>query len=325
MGYAVGIGCLYWLFHNLPFRQFVQSLAGVDWWILGPAVLLSMAAYLCVAWEWQFLLRPVGIFSFWPAAQAVFAGRFANDALPLHVGYLVRAFLASRWMRASLAAMAPSLMMERLWDGFWLAVGIGALSVVMPLPAAIVRSRNILVGVVAVGIALTTAVVVWRGRRPAPLLTRQTGFMARIKPFLDCVAGGMRDIVRAHILAPVLFLSLLKLVIQAALIIALLKACHIELSTVAGLAVFVIGYLALCVPATPAGLGLYQVFVVAILGYFGVSKPEAASFSLLSFIGLTLPPALTGFFALAGTGLTLRGIRGELQNKNKSAGDLTGQ
>ena len=103
--------------------------------------------------------------------------------------------------------------------------------------------------------------------------------MARIKPFLDCVAGGMRDIVRAHILAPVLFLSLLKLVIQAALIIALLKACHIELSTVAGLAVFVIGYLALCVPATPAGLGLYQVFVVAILGYFGVSKPEAASFS----------------------------------------------
>jgi uncharacterized membrane protein YbhN (UPF0104 family) len=103
--------------------------------------------------------------------------------------------------------------------------------------------------------------------------------------------------------------------VQAVAILVLLRAFDIELSVGAGLVVFVAGYLASCVPSLPAGTGLFQLFVVGVLEFFGVARPVAASFSLVSFVTLTAPPALAGFLALAQSGLTLRQIRRE-------AGDL---
>jgi uncharacterized protein (TIRG00374 family) len=318
VGYAVGIACLYWLFHNLPGQQLLHSLAGVNWWFLIPCIVLALAAYLVVAWQWQLLLRPVGPFPFRRAAQAVFAGRFANDVLPLHMGYLVRAFLAARWMRVNLTAMAPALMMERLWDGVWLAAGTGVLSMTIPLSADVIRARNIFAAMVLVGVIATTAVVLSHRRHvaPAPSLdSSQSRIFIWTMSFLQSVADGIRDIVRSRVFAGVVVLALFKLAVQAVAILAMLRACGIELSLIAGLVVFVAGYLATCVPAAPAGAGLFQVFVVGVLGHFGVGKPEAATFSLVSFVTLTAPPAVAGFFALAGSGFTLRQIRGEIREQ----------
>jgi hypothetical protein len=304
VGYGVGAAGLAWLFHGLPLDQFGQSVARVKWMMLVPCVLLSLAAYLCVAWEWQLLLRPVGPFRFWKSVQAVLAGRFANDALPLHVGYIVRAFLASRWMRVSVAATVPSLIMERLWDGVWLAAGTGLLSLAIPLPQDVARARNFLATTVFGG-AAAVALVVFLNRRSPP----RAGPGARLHSVIRGLADGTRDIVKSHVFPMVLVLSLVKLVVQAAAILLLLPACGIKLSVAAGLGVFVAGYLATCAPSTPAGAGLFQVFVVGVLGFFGVGMAAAAGFSLISFVTLTAPPAVAGFFALGQSGMTLRQIR----------------
>jgi glycosyltransferase 2 family protein len=311
IGYAIGIACLYWLFHRLPLRPLLQSLAGVNWLILAPCVALSIAAYACVAWQWQLLLRPVGLFSFGRSAQAVFAGRFANDALPLHVGYVVRALLAARWMEVGVAAIAPSLIVERLWDGFWLAVGCGSLSLTAPLPPDVVRARNVLAATVLGG-AMAVILVAFarrKTRRPAESNASRKSVLARIESVVQTMADGTRDIIQSRTFGAVLLLSLLKLAVQAAAVVLLLPACGIHLSIIASLSVFVAGYLATCAPSTPAGAGLFQVFVVGMLGYLGVARAQAAGFSLLSFVTLTVPPATAGFFALARSGLSLREIR----------------
>jgi uncharacterized protein (TIRG00374 family) len=272
----------------------------MNWWLLAPAVVLALAAYVCVAWEWQFLLQPVGPFPFRRSAQAVFAGRFANDVLPMHIGYLVRAFVAARALGCGLTAIAPSLMMERLWDGFWLAAATGALSLTVPLPGAVIAARNAVALLVFAGVFAMAAIAMLPGRQWLP---------ARIKILFDRVADGMRGLVRGRLFATVLVLSLVKLAVQAAAILVLLRAAGIDVSLTKGLAVFVAGYLATCVPAAPAGAGLFQVFVVAALENFGIGRPEAAGFSIVSFIVLTVPPAVAGYFALAGSGLTFRQVR----------------
>jgi uncharacterized protein (TIRG00374 family) len=314
----VGAGCLFWLFHNLPIVQLFESMACVHGWLLAPAALLALAAYLCVAWEWQLLLRPLGTLPFWRAAQAVFAGRFANDSLPVHVGYVVRAFLASRWLGVSLAATAPSLIVERLWDGFWLATGTGLLSLFISLPPELVRARNALALTVLAGVAATAAVILYLRRRivvqPAEADHARKGAATRARFLIQCVGEGTRDIVHSPLFAAVLSLALLRLAVQAVAILVLLRAFDIELSLAAGLVVFVAGYMAGCVPSLPAGTGLFQLFVVAVLECFGVGKTLAASFSLVSFVTLTAPPALAGFVALAHSGLTLRQIRQEAGN-----------
>jgi glycosyltransferase 2 family protein len=315
LGYAVGGACLYWLFHDLPLGRLVQTVAGIHWWRLGPCVALVLAAYLCVAWEWQLLLRPAGTLSFRRAAQAVFAGRFANDVLPMQLGYLVRAVLASRWMGVRLAAAFPSLIVERLWDGLWLALGIGCVSFVVPFPPDLIDARNIF-GATVLGGTLAVAVVVALRRRmnagtAAAAPVTRSGVQGRVRFFFGCLAGGIGDIARSRLLPAVIGLALLKLVIQALAFLGLIWAFGFDLPLGTALAVFLAGYLGMCIPSTPASTGLFQVFVVAALGFFGVAKPAAAGFSLVSFAALTIPPALTGFFALARSGLTLRQVRRE--------------
>jgi uncharacterized membrane protein YbhN (UPF0104 family) len=204
---------------------------------------------------------------------------------------------------------------ERLWDGFWLAVGTSLLSLFVPLPSELVQARNVLGTTVLGGAVATTALVLcFRGRIIGPQAEGDRGRRAalgRAKLLIQCVGQGTRDIIRSHLFAAVLGLALLRLVVQALAILLLLRAFGIKLSLSAGLVVFVAGYLASCVPSLPAGTGLFQLFVVGVLEFFGVARPLAASFSLVSFVTLTAPPAVAGFFALAQSGLTLRQIRRE--------------
>jgi glycosyltransferase 2 family protein len=327
LGYMVGAACLWWLFRDLPAGRLVHTIAHIHWWRLALCVALALAVYLCVAWEWRLLLRPVGSIRYRLAAQAVFAGRFATDVLPMHVGSLVRAFLTARWMRVALTATLPSLIMERVFDGLWLAVIFGLVSFNARLPPGLVHARNVLLGSVLGGLGIA-AVAVLVGRRlprsgssrgaEAPAVTQAPvrGPLTRLVRLVELVLGfvgrmtdGMRNIIRSKLLAAVLTLALLKLVIQGLAFLALLWAFGIRLSLGSQLEVFLAGYLGMCIPSTPAGTGLFQLFVVAALGALGVPKPVAAGFSLVSFAVLTIPPALTGFFALAHTGLTLRQIR----------------
>lgn len=277
-------------------EEFIRSMREVQWaWML-PCAALSVIAYLLVAWEWQLMLRLIGPVSFWRTSQAVFAGRFVNDTMPLHAGYIVRIVLASRWLRVGLAAMAPSLIMERLGDGLWLALGAGALSLAMPLPANVIRARNGLFCTVLGGAALTAVVMIFRHRTP---------------PIIKKIAEGTREIVHSHLLSVVIILSFVKLAVQAAAVLIMLPACGIKLSMADGLAVFMASYLATCVPSTPASTGLFQLFVVTVLEFLGVGKAQAAGFSLISFVTLTVPVATAGFFAFSQSGMTFRQIRQE--------------
>ena len=114
-------------------------------------------------------------------------------------------------------------------------------------------------------------------------------------------------------------LSLLKLGIQAAAFLGFLAACGLHLPLAIGLAAFLAGYLGTCVPSTPAGTGMFQLFVVAALTFFGVGKSTAAGFALTAFVAITAPLAVAGFFALAQSGLRLRQVRAEAGKLKNSA------
>jgi glycosyltransferase 2 family protein len=311
--YLVAAGCLFWVFHDIQWKPFMRSLAHIHWWRMAWSVNLEFLAYFCVAWEWQLLLRPSGSLPLWRTAQAVFAGRFANDALPLHLGYLVRALLAARWMGVGLVAIFPSLIVERLWDGLWLAAAIGLAAICLPLPVPVLRAAEILGALVLAGTA-ATAFLVLRGESgiQSPAKTN-TGWkpVRQVRLAIQRLAGGVRDIVRSGLLPAVLILSLLKLGLQAAAFLGLLWAYGLYLPVPVGLAVFLVGYLGVCVPSTPAGTGMFQLFVVTGLTIFGVGKSVAAGFALVAFVAITAPLAVAGFFALAQSGLRLRQIRVE--------------
>jgi glycosyltransferase 2 family protein len=314
VSYLVAGVCLFWVFHDIHPHQLIARMANICWWLWILCVGWQFLAYFCVACQWQLMLRPAGWIPLKRATQAVFAGRFANDVLPFQLGYLVRCLLAARWMNVGIVSIFPSLIVERLWDGVWLAAGIGLAAMSSPLPPDVLRAAKLFGAMVLAGTTATVLVVLRRSRsgadRGIPTDSR-TNVIQRIRLAFGRLIDGVRDIVRSRLLAPILVLSLLKLAIQAVAFLGFLWAYQIHLPFPAAVVVFLAGYLGICVPSTPAGTGMFQLFVVAALAVFGIDKSIAAGFALIAFVSITVPLAFAGFFALAQSGLSLSAIKRE--------------
>ncbi|MGH7940699.1 MAG: lysylphosphatidylglycerol synthase transmembrane domain-containing protein [Limisphaerales bacterium] len=317
VSYLLAAICLFWVFHDIEPRRLAAGMAHICWWLWLLCVGAQFLAYFCVAYEWQLLLRPIGTLPLKPATQAVFAGRFANDVLPFQLGYLVRCLLAARWMNVNLISIFPSLIVERLWDGLWLAFGIGLAAVFSPLPSDVARAAKVFGTLVIAGAAAMILVLLRRSRGGTPAggampLKSGTNLFQRIHLAFGRLTEGVRQIVRSGILLPVLGLSLLKLAIQAVAFLGFLRAYHLTLPLPDAMVIFLAGYLGICVPSTPAGTGMFQLFVVAALAVFGINKSLAAGFALAAFVSITVPLATAGFFALAQSGLSLGEVRKNL-------------
>lgn len=313
-GYLVAAGCFYWIFHDIDFHEFLRSLEGIVWWRLVPVILLDLASYFIVAYQWQLLLKPLGNLEFWDASRAVFAGRFANDVLPVQLGYLIRIYMAARCLGKDFAAVIPSLLIERLLDGCWLAIGILALTFLVALPSYLITARNILGAVLSVSVLLVLLVTLRKSRRPPKETDCRSRWksLARLTRFFARVVEGVRMTARSRMLPAVTILGAAKLIIQGLAYSGVIWAYGLHSSIVTGLAIFLIAYLGITVPSTPASAGVFQFFSVLGLELFGVSKTTASGLSLLAFVVLTAPLALAGFVAVVCSGMKWHELQAEV-------------
>jgi len=321
LSYLVAGGCFYWIFHDIGWRQLLRSTEHLVSWRLLPVIALDILSYLLVALEWQLLLRPVGIFRFRDATRAVFAGRFANDVLPVQLGYLVRVFLASRCLQKPFSVVVPSLLIERFLDGWWLGIGILALTFYLPLPSLIIRGRNILGGVLLLGLVLLIFLSLREAKtvqEPSQDAGEHGNFLRGFRRFWIRIIDGVRTIARSHLLPAVIGLSALKLLVQGLAYYGVLWAYGLEISVWTGLAIFLVAYLGITVPSTPASAGVFQFFSVIGLELFGIEKTTATGVSLVAFVVLTAPLAAAGFYAVATSGLKWRELREEVVRLKES-------
>ncbi len=151
-GYLVAAGCLVWVFHDVHPRPMIEAARQLGWRWVALGMVVDAWSYFLQGLRWKLLLRPVGRIS-WPhAAQAIYAGLFTNEVLPMRAGEVVRAYVAARRLQAPVSAVFPSVVVERLFDGVWLAVGVGVTAALLPLPHSFRLAGDVL-GVLIVGAA----------------------------------------------------------------------------------------------------------------------------------------------------------------------------
>jgi len=337
LGYALGCVCLVWVFHDYDFGDLLWRVAAMNPYWVAAAILCDVLSYLCQGMRWQLLLRPLGRVSVLRSTQAIYAGLFVNEMLPMKLGELVRAFLISRWMPAKLGSVAASILVERLCDGVWLAAGIALMILYIPLPRRLVEAGDVFgVGILVVLFLLTLLAVSGRsgslnssghaesgadtgpgvrirdaGRAPGSFtmwgkLTSAVAALLRRLSFELRVIGWARGMLLAFAL------SLALLLLQGLSLWLVMRAYGLRLPFAAGIAVFLIVHLGTALPSAPANIGTYQFFTVLGLTLLGVDKTSAAGFSLVVFALLSAPLWALGFWAFGRSGLTLFGVRAEL-------------
>lgn len=315
LGYGLALACLVWVFHDFDFGDLLRRVAAMNPWWVAAAVLCDVLSYVCQGARWRLLLRPLGRISVLRSTQAVYAGLFVNEVLPMKLGELVRALLVSRWMSARLGSVAASILVERLCDGVWLAAGVVLAALFLPLPRGLVRAGDVF-GVGILVALLLFALLSVTARRDAPDTDRPASFtpwgrlsraaraLVRRLALELRVIGHSRGAVWAFALSSAL------LVLQGLSFWMVMRAYGLRLPLAAGAVVFLIVHLGTALPNAPANVGTYQFFAVLGLTVLGVDKTTAAGFSLVVFAVLTVPLWAIGFWALGRSGLTLLDVTG---------------
>jgi uncharacterized protein (TIRG00374 family) len=320
LGYLLAIICLIWLFHDLQWDRFFHQLTRIHWAWIGPAVLCDLLSYVCEGLRWHLLLRPLGILSPLRTTQAIYAGLFTNEILPLRMGELVRTYLVSRWLQLKFTAIVPSIIIERLFDGLWLAMGIGLTTIFVNLPADLLDAADIF-GIIILIMTLLFIVLLAVGEKFFPAAGSQIpadrNLVQRLGAILDKFITGIKTIGLTPGFYAALFISSLVLIFQIGALWLMMHAYGLKLSLWIGAAVLIIEHLGNVIPNAPSNVGTYQFFIVLALSIFGVDKTTATGFSIVVFILLSIPYWLLGLVAVSLTGMKFKDIRSEVSKIRK--------
>jgi glycosyltransferase 2 family protein len=314
-GYGIAAACLAWVMHDIRPEALWKALTSFHAVLLLPAVAFDAVSYWSQGFRWKLLLHPLGRLSTLRSTQAVYAGLFTNEIMPMRAGELVRAFLVSRWLSAGVVRVIPSMVVERMFDGIWVALGMGLTAIFVRLPRNLLRAADVL------GVAVIASMVLFVGlvfrRRPRPASVRpNTGWkpLRWISALTGRLADGIAEIGLSRPFFLSFFSSALILIFQIAAFWLVMRAYGLRVSIWEGAAVHLIVHFGTAIPNAPSNVGTYQFFTVLGLTLFGVDKTTATGFSLAVFVVLTVPLWLIGFFAVSRTGLTFRQIRSAVRD-----------
>jgi uncharacterized protein (TIRG00374 family) len=324
LGYVFAGACLVWVFHDFHPGRLLADLKSIDPRWVALAVVFDVASYVVQGLRWQLLLRPINRISLLRATQAIYVGLFANEVLPLRFGEFVRGYLAARWLSSKFVSVIPSIAIERLFDGIWLAVGIGLTAVFVPLPRNLAKAADALGFIILLATGLFLYVVFRKQGKASKSIEEATDkssdWFRRL--LVEPILGGLRSAGRTRGFYLAFALSLVFLVCQALSFWSVMWSYGMRRSFWVGFVVLLILHLGTAIPNAPANVGSYQFFVVAGLSLFGVEKTYAAGFSVMAFIVLTIPLWAIGFLALSGSGTTLKAIQNDLSRWKQAEGSF---
>lgn len=312
IGYTLAAACLAWVFYDVDWKKFFQSIAAINWWWILPAVLADTLSYGFQGVRWHFLLRPQGRISVLRTTEAIYFGVFLNEVLPLRVGEIARGFLISRWMAKPLAAIIPSMALERLMEGLWVAIAIGGAALLIPLPKDLMDAGNVL-GIVVLAATVFILYLTLRRKRPrkqtAPPAGRWGRLIYQTGSFFRRLDSELRAIGFSWNMANAFGATFLMYVCQILAYWMVMEGYGIHRSVLSGGIVFLIVHLGTALPNAPANVGTYQFFCVVGLSFFGVDKSVATGFSVVVFIILSLPLWALGAVAFGRSGMSLANFR----------------
>ena len=302
-GYLVAVVGLIWVFHDVELGPMLSAVSELRWTWVGLAVAIDILTYMTQGFRWRLLLKPIGELPWLDAVRAIYAGLFASEILPMRPGEVLRAYLLAR--REGLSA--PSTFdTGSLVGTVALAIAIGVVAMLIPLPAGLLHAGDVL-GVLILVAALLFLYEVLRlrddrGAVPVPSVALPSGRIERFRRHFREI-GRRPETFVAFGVSPVLLLGQILAIAYAPLHLAFWAAA----------ATLIVIHLGTAIPNAPANVGTYQFFCVVALTLFGVDKTIATGFSVVVFVALTVPLWLLGSLALGQSGATLAGVRAQIR------------
>ncbi len=301
-------------FQGLHPEELLLSLANVDLGGVALATLLFFVSVVVISWRWQFLLNPVARVPLMRLFQLVCIGYMGNNIYPLRAGEALRIVLLWRDERVPIFRSTTITIVERVFDGVvmlsFIVFGIAAADIDNPVLNALTQ---VAVPLFALGLGVLT-VVALLPRRAQAVVERLTRFLPEpaqrpLNHLSFELLGGLAAFQNVGQLLGAVLTSYGTWLVQGVVYWVMLLAFGIDQPfTIALLLVGAVN-LAGLIPASPGQIGVFEYFIVLVLGAVNVEQPRALSYALVTHVVIWLPATVAGLIYLFQRGLSLRSVQ----------------
>ncbi len=295
--YLASIASLVWTLREVEFGTLLSDIRALHPAKVGFGIAAMVSVYFIQGFRWTLLLAPVAKLRTLPASRAVFVGLFASEVFPVRAGEIIRCYLVSRWTKLPFSVSLASVLIERLFDGVLMWVGIQYALRAIHVPRRIELAADTLGAVVGAGVVVL-GVALFRPRLKHERMP-ESGWRKRWFILQEDLAL----IGHSWYLWAALLTTVPYLLFQVIPVYVMFQEYNLGLSFGAALALMMLIRLAAVVPQGPATLGFFQLLTKEFLELgFGIDPAEAARFSLVLWAVIKLPIIVAGAIGVAVTG-----------------------
>ena len=311
LGAIISILAIYFIVRQIDLNALTHALARAHYVYVIPAILMLIAGLLTRAIRWRVLLS--GGLPLNRAFSISNVAYLANSILPLRMGEVVRAYLATRVdPPIPVLKSASTIIVERLLDLLALVVLLGLALAGGVLPAELRAASAFTVPLVVVGFlvlvflsrqrTLAHRILVWGvGRLPIKQSAQS------LSQWLDHFLDGLAPLTQPGALFLALFWTAVSWGFSLAAGYILMLAFYQQASWVATCLFIAAASLVIAIPAVPGSIGPYELSILLALGAVGYSERDTATAFALVVHGLNLGLyAVMGIIGFIQEGISLR-------------------
>lgn len=262
--------------------------------LLIAAALVNLLSLALKGVRWWIFLRPIGASSLWLALRATFAGAGLNNVLVANSGEAARVIFVSRAAHITSAKVLATLALERLFELIGYVVMLALAVSLLPLPAALERTRPF----AWLALVLIAAMLVYLVRRPEGVehaaTATEVGWRAKTRQYMRRFMHAVAGISTGPRFGAALALSVAIWALQVATYALTAAAAHFPLPLVGTVAAILAVNIGFAIRATPGNVGVFQMLYAATTTAFGYDENTALAVAFLIQTQQILPVTLLG-------------------------------
>ncbi|VEN72567.1 conserved membrane hypothetical protein [Candidatus Desulfarcum epimagneticum] len=348
LGAAVSAGAFFLAFQNVPFDDLFAYMGAIDYIWIAPSIFFLAAAFVMRVVRWRAILESARPLGFWRAFHPTMIAFGLNCLLPARMGEAARPLILLKNEKIPLSTTVASVALERLFDMGFLCLSLALLFFAvdmdpgLDIPFGPYHLTPDLLKDIAFGMMKLTAliflgmalIIIRRTREMGEALIRflkrpldrvfPTLNKKRNRPgpgVLENLGAGFAmirsfkkiSICLAHTFGVWLFSALSFYVMS-------LGSPGIDLTFPEMAASLIIICFFIALPSVPGFWGIWEAGGVFALSLFGVSKTQAAGFTLANHAVQVFPVIAAGMIsaAITGTGI-LKALASKKESENGPA------
>lgn len=311
------------VFYNLNLEEFIRKWKGLNFFILIPAVFISVLSCMLQTYRWKIILRRINIFKFSQLFPSVMVGHLANHIFPAKAGEFVKSYHLGKIYNYSKVSIFSTVVIERIFDG----ILVLSFFLLFLLGLKEVKSELILMGVVGFGIygfAFIFIYTIYNYNEKIISLCKNLlpgKISAVLANIVRSFSEGLHILNDVRQLLQVMAVSIFMWFAIAILIMLIISMFDFNLPVYAPFAILACISLGLTIPSAPGGVGVISfatIFSMKLLfNNMGLEITDAlyakiVVFSIIINLVMVLPEIILGTFFAIRTGAKLSSIMDEM-------------